>query len=275
MSVPSPAQSFSFTDGHFKELSKLVYEHTGIVLSDAKKDLTYSRFVRRIRAQKLSGFEEYLKLLRAGDALEINAIPSIISTNVTSFYREPHHFTFLADEFANQRILSDKNRVRIWSSACSTGEEPYSIAACLTPALTQRTPRDFKILATDIDPEALFKGQQGIYREQTLQKMPPAMRGEFFNRTTNGDYQVSEKLRKWVHFKRLNLLRSWPMKGPFDLIFCRNVVIYFDEPTKKKLYQRFAELQRPGDYLVVGHSESLLDLTTDYECLGKTVWVRK
>lgn len=266
--------NLELSDREFERLRDLVRQHTAIELSDGKRQLAYSRFARRVRALGLRSFDAYCDLIDDGDTDEIAEFASAITTNFTRFFREDHHFEFLAGLVADH---DGSRRLRIWSAGCATGEEPYSIAICLLEAIPDIDSWDIKILATDLDTRALGVAMNGTYPENRVADLDPQLlrrrflrgKGRFSKRV-----RVTPRVQKLVHFRKLNLIGDWPMQGPFDVIFCRNVVIYFSPESKKTLIQRFAELQQPGAHLVVGHSENLTPITDRYTPIGRTVYER-
>ncbi len=263
---------FEFTDKHFEAIRELVTSSIGVQLPDIKRQLAYSRFAKRIRKLGLRDFDEYIRRLGDPASGEMDELPSIITTNVTSFLRERHHFEYLAETVLPK--LRDQRRVRIWSSAASTGEEPYSIASVVLDVLggpSRTIGADVKILATDIDTQALERARAGIYEAS---KVPEEFRSRWMQKLPDGRWQVIPQLRELITFKRLNLLGDWPMKGPFDVIFNRNVVIYFDLETKSRVFQRQAELQKPGATLMIGHSEQLTGPVDRYDRVGHTIYQR-
>ena len=267
------------TDGEFCRICQLVREHSGISLSDAKRQMVYGRLVRRLRALRLPNFAEYLQLLERGEPRELQEFTNAITTNLTSFFRESHHFEYLADELlpAIAPAARASGRLRIWSSACSTGEEPYSIAMVMRERHSLLGGVDAKILATDLDSTVLATADAGVYPAERLLQMAPSRVKEFFREGTGsfrGSVKVSAALRQLITFKQLNLMHDWPMRGPFDVIFCRNVVIYFDIETKRTLFRRMAAMQRPGAILFLGHSENLYRISDHYELIGRTIYRR-
>ncbi|MEI7035974.1 protein-glutamate O-methyltransferase [Fulvimonas yonginensis] len=268
-------------DGDFQFLRGFVYQYCGIALSEQKRQLVQGRLARRLRALGMRGFGEYCELLRRDPGSELDELSSAISTNVTAFFREAHHFDLLAGELL-PRWLEQKReggRLRIWSAGCSSGEEPYSIAMVLAEAL-ERCGRtvDAKILATDLSPAALAAARKGVYPLERLEGVSPERRRRWFLRG-EGEYAglacVHPRLRELTAILPLNLLHEWPMQGPFDAIFCRNVVIYFDQPTKQKLFRRYARLLPDGGHLFLGHSESMHGLSDEFELIGRTVYRKK
>ena len=276
---PPVAADFSLSTREFERIRELVREHTGIALSAAKRELVYGRLSRRLRALRLTGFGEYIELLEGGAGPEIEEFINAVTTNLTSFFREPHHFDYLAREFLPKRVASDAGtrRLRIWCCAASTGEEPYSIAMVLREAAQQLAGWDVKLLATDLDSAALAAGEAGIFGGERVRSLNPSRLGRFFERGTGaqtGRARANAELRALITFRQLNLMHEWPMRGPFDAIFCRNVVIYFDKATQRTLFERMAALQRAGDLLFLGHSESLYRVSERYELIGRTVYRR-
>ncbi len=254
----------------FQKFSQLVYEQCGINLHEGKKALLQSRLHRRLGLTGIDSYEEYFKLITsAADAGEFVHFLDSISTNLTYFFRESHHFDFLEqvalpDLIAKKQPIRD-SRIRIWSAGCSTGEEPYSLAMCVLGQLPAAVKWDFRILATDISTRALKAASGGIYSEDKVQKVPPALRQVNFNKISDGngrrEYEIASHVKRIVTFQRLNLKGPYPFKGPFDFIFCRNVMIYFDKKTQEELVNRMASFLAPGGYFCVGHSESLTGLS--------------
>jgi chemotaxis protein methyltransferase CheR len=270
---------FVLSDTEFSRICQLVREHSGIALSDSKRQMVYGRLVRRLRALRLPGFAEYLRLLECGEPLELEKFTNAITTNLTSFFRESHHFDYLSEELLPVIAPAARAsaRLRIWSSACSTGEEPYSIAMVLREKQELLKGVDAKILATDLDSNVLATAEAGVYPAERLQQIAPSRLKEFFHEGSGfhqGSVKVSAALRQLITFKQLNLMHDWPMRGPFDVIFCRNVVIYFDVETKRALFRRMARMQRPGAILFLGHSENLYRISDQYELIGRTVYRR-
>ena len=273
---------FLFTDEDFAMLAKLVHDNSGIVLKAHKKSMVYSRLGRRLRELNLRTFADYCGLVagpRGGT--ELGLLINAITTNLTRFMREPHHFEHLAGtvlpQVADDAGRSGARRLRIWSAGCSTGEEPYSIAMTVCQSLRDLNAWDARILATDLDTNVLAHASAGVYPEEGFIQVPRAFVARHFARAPGAvsSLGATRDLRALITFKQLNLLGQWPMRGPFDAIFCRNVMIYFDQPTKSRLVARFAELLRPGGWLYIGHSESLLDRQTIFELKGRTIYRKK
>lgn len=272
-------REYDFSERDFAIIRRLVAEHAGIALSPAKRDMVYSRLVRRIRELELGSFREYCAILESGDEAEFGSFINAITTNLTAFFREPHHFEFLAKTAlpALLRARERSRRLRLWSSGCSTGEEPYSIAMTLREVMPATQTWDAKILATDLDSHVLAQAAAGIYTEERLGGLDPKRLQRWFKRgcgDNSGKVRVRQQLADLVTFKQLNLMGTWPMHGPFDVIFCRNVVIYFDKATQKVLFDRYAQLLADDGYLFIGHSESLYRVTDRFRPLGQTIYVR-
>lgn len=276
--VRAERQEFRLTDDDFRTIASIVYDESGIVLKDHKKNMVYSRLARRLRELRLTSFGEYCALLQGGDGVaEMGVFINAITTNLTKFFRESHHFDHLAQQ-ALPEALADaahtgRRRLRIWSAGCSSGEEPYSIAMTLAEHFPQLSNWDARILATDLDTNMVARASAGQYTASSLDEMPVSLRNRYFATTSeDGRNVASDALRRLIAFKQLNLLRTWPMKGPFDVIFCRNVMIYFDSETKSGLVRRFAEMLKPNGFLYIGHSETLLDKQTDFSLCGRTIY---
>ena len=278
MSTQRVEQEFEFTDSEFKRLRDLVHARTGIALSEAKRELVYGRLARRLRKLHLSSFAEYCQLVEGGESKELEELTNAITTNLTSFFREIHHFEQLAAEVLPQIAAKPggTRRIRLWSAGCSTGEEPYSLSVVLNEALARMPNWDVKLLATDIDSKVVATAAEGVYAAERLKGVPQERIKNWFEPAAGhpGFSVASAELKALITFKQLNLLDPWPMKGPFDIIFCRNVVIYFDKPTQRKLFDRMADLQAPGGWLFVGHSENLVGVTRRYKLVGRTVYQR-
>lgn len=275
-----PAQSqvgreFVFTEEDFRFLAKCAYEHAGIALSDNKVNLVYGRLSRRLRALQLADFKAYREYLTKNDR-EIENFINSISTNHTKFFRESHHFDHLhanvSAPFGRERMAG--RRMRIWSAGCSSGEEPYTIASVLVRDIPDIARQDALILATDIDTEILSRAARGEYQPAALDEIPAPYKPYFSAETRAGRpaMVVAEELRAIVRFKRLNLMQDWPIKGLFDAIFCRNVMIYFDAPTKARLIDRFIAQLKPNGWLYIGHSESLTGGHPNLKLMGRTIY---
>lgn len=271
------ARDFSYSDDDFELIRSLLFQHAGISLAPVKKDMVYSRLVRRLRHLEMDSFAAYCQRLQDGDEAEFVEFVNALTTNLTAFFRENHHFEFLANTVLPELLAArqGQRRIRIWSAGCSTGEEPYSIAMVVREAVSGRNAWDIKILATDLDSNVLEKAQTGIYGEDRLKSVSKARKTRFFEERPDlqsGEMVVGSEARDLITFKQLNLMESWPMKGPFDVIFCRNVVIYFDKDTQRRLFERYAGLLADDGYLIIGHSESLYRVTDKFELLGNTIY---
>ena len=265
--------SLKLSSHQFDKISRLVYQVSGIDLHEGKEELVKARLLKRLRHLRLSGFDHYLKYLTNDKSgTEIRAMVDVLTTNKTNFFRESEHLDFLRDE-----IVPGLSRepIRIWSAGCSSGEEPYSIAIVLSQSIPDIEKRDVRILATDISDRMMERARQGLYDGETLRSVPPQLKHKYFMNTEIAGvrkYRVVSQLQSMVCFAKLNLMEEWPMRGLFDVIFCRNVMIYFDKPTQENLVRRFWSMLREGGYLLVGHSESLTFLAHDYRYLKPAVY---
>ncbi len=265
-------KEFNFTRSDFERVRALIYQRAGISLADSKQEMVYSRLARRLRATGIVSFDHYLDDLesgRLGDEWE--SFTNALTTNLTSFFREAHHFPLLAEHLK----ATHDHPITIWCSASSTGEEPYSIAMTACEAFNTLTP-PVQVIATDIDTNVLAVGEKGVYGIERLDKMAPERAKRFFLRgkgEQEGLVRVRPELRQLVTFKQLNLLaEKWPVSGQFDVIFCRNVMIYFDKATQKKILARFVPLMKPHALLFAGHSENFLYVSDALKLRGKTVY---
>lgn len=264
-------REFEFTLNDFSRIRKLIYEHAGIALSEAKSDMVYSRIGRRLRAVGHHSFKRYLDQLEGeNSADEWEAFTNALTTNLTSFFREEHHFPILAEH-----LLRIKKPIRIWCSAASTGEEPYSIAMTACEAFGTLQP-PVEIIATDIDTNVLVTAAGGVYPYERVSKLSDARRKQFFQKGSGvheGTVRVRQELRKLISFQQLNLLDAdWSVDEPVDVIFCRNVMIYFDKPTQSKILSHFVPLMKPHALLFAGHSENFLYVSNAFHLRGKTVY---
>lgn len=267
-------REFIFTPHDFERIRKLIYDHAGIALSPRKIDMVYSRLARRLREIGLSTFKDYLALLEEGDEREWGAFVNSLTTNLTSFFREHHHFTLLAEHI--EKIAKHSSHpITLWCSACSTGEEPYSMAMTMVDLFGSYTP-PVKILATDLDTSVLAKAREGVYHMERLEKLPVDKLRKFFLKGSGvreGQARIRQELRDMITFRCVNLLDdTWPMRSQFDAIFCRNTMIYFDKPTQFKILKKFSPMLRPDGLLFVGHSESLFHASELFKLRGKTVY---
>jgi chemotaxis protein methyltransferase CheR len=275
---------FPLTRRDLAEIAAMIYSDAGIFLNETKASLVYSRLSKHIRQLGLRNFREYCELVSSqAGAAERREMLSHLTTNFTRFFRENHHFDHLRTEVLPGLIERVKagGRARIWSAASSDGQEPYSIALTALSVLPNIADYDFKILATDIDPKILAAARLGAYDVGSLETVSPQMRKQYFREVDIGGkqrWQVTDAVKRLITYNELNLMAAWPFKGKFDVIFCRNVVIYFDEPTQMRIWSRFAELLPEGGHLYIGHSErvsgeakALFDNTgiTTYRFTGK------
>jgi chemotaxis protein methyltransferase CheR len=274
-----PQWEFAFSKADFEFLAALAHQRAGIALSDSKRNLMYGRLSRRLRALRLTSFAEYRQRLEH-DPGEIERFINSISTNHTRFFREIHHFqhfrTSVAQTFARQGQVPGGRRLRVWSAGCSTGEEPYTIAFLLRHEIPDLERHDVRILATDIDTDVLSKASRGEYSAEVLDGIPDQF-CRYLEPAGEGKANllgVAREVRALTAFRRLNLLDPWPFKGPFDAVFCRNVMIYFDGPTKSRLIDRFIQMIAPGGWLYIGHSESLLGGHPGLQLVGRTIYRR-
>ncbi len=265
-------KEFNFTRSDFDRVRALIYQRAGISLAESKHEMVYSRLARRLRATGLSSFGRYLDELEAGRlGAEWESFTNALTTNLTSFFREAHHFPLLAEHLRKMRGQA----ITIWCSASSTGEEAYSIAMTACEAFNTLTP-PVQIVATDIDTNVLAVAAHGVYSMERLDKMAPERAKRFFLRgkgEQEGMARVRPELREMVTFRQLNLLAdTWPLSGQFDVIFCRNVMIYFDKATQRKILGRFVPLMKPDALLFAGHSENFLYVSDALKLRGKTVY---
>ena len=278
-------QEYPLTDREFRLLSGLIREEAGIHLSEHKLQLLRARLSKRLRAHGFSSFEEYYDHLMNDDpdGEELLIMVNCITTNKTEFYREAHHFNFLRETvvpaLTERAKLGGGRQVRIWSAGCASGEEPYTIAITLREALGSLLSWEIEILASDIDTEVLEKAKKGIYPLPQTSAVPHELLFKCFRRGTGanqGLVKVSSEIRELITFRRVNLLdEPWPIQSSFDVIFCRNVMIYFDRATQRRLVERFAASLTEGGHLFVGHSESLFGLSTDLEFVQNTTYRRR
>jgi chemotaxis protein methyltransferase CheR len=278
--IADAAREFAFSDADFRSLAQLARQHAGIALSDSKRNLVYTRVSRRLRALRLGTFKEYRDYL-SENAGELESFINAISTNLTKFFRESHHFDHLRSHavvpFVSGAHRGD-GRFRVWSAGCSTGEEPYTIAAVVRHEIPSGSRLDIRVLATDIDTDVLGKAARGLYPENSFDTVPRIYR-DYFEPAGEGrngaNLVASEDIRSLIVFRRLNLMEPWPFRGKFDAIFCRNVMIYFDNATKEKLIDRFIQSIKPGGWLYIGHSESFHGAHPELQLVGRTTYRRK
>ena len=264
-------REFDFSDRNFEQVRKLIYDHAGIALSPSKREMVYSRLGRRLRVLGLPSFDAYLEILESENDAEWESFTNSLTTNLTSFFREEHHFPILADLMRQHK----GERIVLWCCAASTGEEPYSMAITAAETFGTLNP-PVKILATDLDTNVLAKAEEGVYAMERLEKMSEERLRRYFQRGTGkqaGHARVREELRNLITFRQLNLLDArWPVRGPLHAIMCRNVMIYFDKPTQLGILKQFVPLLRPDGLMFAGHSESFHHATNLFTLRGKTVY---
>jgi len=259
----------------FRWISEQLYQICGIKLQPGKEILVRSRLSKRLRLLSLDGFEDYLSFLREDKSgKELAMMVDMLTTNKTSFFRESQHFDYLRQHLL-PKLRASHQPIRLWSAGCSSGEEPYTLGIILREELSDGY--DARILATDISSEMLSKARNAIYGEETLADLPPSLLRKYFSilsPNSSKTYRVNSDVRALVHLARLNLMEPWPMKGPFNAIFCRNVMIYFDKPTQERLVNRYAQLLAPGGLLFVGHSESLTSISHSLRYIQPAVYMK-
>ncbi len=265
--------SAELTDRQFKKISRLVYELCGINLKEGKQALVRARLMKRLRVLKLESFDAYIQYIesKAGHH-ELSFMVDVMTTNKTNFFREPEHFRYLCDHILPGLRV---RRMRFWTAACSSGEESFSLAMLLREHVYDIDRKDIKILATDISMRMLEKARDAVYTEELIRDVPPLLLQKYFvkfQKEGNKYYRVKDSIRAMVQLGWLNLMDPWPMKGPFTVIFCRNVMIYFDRPTQQRLINRFWELLEPGGHLFVGHSEGLSAVKHSFKYVRPAVY---
>ncbi len=270
--------SAPISDEDFTYFRQVAYRQAGISIAEHKRNMVFRRVSKRMRALGLETLSDYRGFLEGpGRNLEMQNLVNVLTTNKTSFFRENHHFRFLrmtALPALRARCNSEKRRLRIWSAGCSSGEEPYSIAMTLGASFDDLLSWDARILATDIDTDMVEHGRLGVYANESLADLPVDLRGPYIEPRDAQSFSLTSDLKKLITFRHLNLLGAWPMKGPFDMIFCRNVVIYFDRETKQALVDRFADILAPDGLLFIGHSESLFKISGRFKMVGQSVYQR-
>jgi chemotaxis protein methyltransferase CheR len=274
--------NLKFSDRDYHAITEFVYKTAGINLLEGKKELVRTRLGKRMRQLQMTDFSTYFKhVMNDTTGEEIIFLLDALATNLTSFFREDQHFTFMANTMlpaleAKCRAKGNR-RLRIWSAACSSGEEPYTIGMVIlekNPYFGQGA--DCKILATDISTKVLSMAQKGIYGPERMKTVPPMLVTKYFQKVSaekgHAMYQVNSQLRSLIAFRRLNLMDPLPFKNPLDLIFCRNVMIYFDKATIGRLVNKYYQILAPGGYLFIGHSESLSGLTHDFKYVKPCIY---
>lgn len=266
---------FPFTYEDFRQIAEMLHSDAGIALPESKATLVYSRLAKRLRSIGLRSFHEYCKLVQSHEGIdERKRMLAALTTNVTRFFREPHHFDHLASNVLPRLLDTARagGRVRIWSAGCSSGQEPYSIALTILSFMPDAANYDIRILATDIDPNVIAEARRGVYRDDVISAVPANVRSRWFENEGSGTWRVAAPLAQLVVFRELNLIGDWPMRGPFQAIFCRNVVIYFEESTQLRIWNRFKGLLSPGGYLYIGHSERMGAAEDGFESDGLTTY---
>jgi chemotaxis protein methyltransferase CheR len=275
-------QEVTLGEREFRRISDLVYEHCGINLHHGKKELVRARLAKRLREGNFRTFSDYIRhVLNDPTGREFSILVDSLSTNLTKFFREEQHFEYLRSEFL-PRALAQKQgrrdfRIRGWSAGCSSGEEPYSIAITLLEAIHGAGRWDVKLLATDVSTRILDRAREGCYEKERVEPISLPLRTKYLTRRREGGrdvYEVADSLRSVVLFRYLNLMQDWPVKGPIDFIFCRNVMIYFDKPTQARLINRFYDLLAPGGVLFTGHSESLTGIEHKFKYVQPTIYAK-
>lgn len=277
--LPALPKEYAFTEHDFRFIADFIYRHTRIVLKTEKRPMVYSRLAKRVRACKFNDFASYIAFLQtASGAPEREELVNAITTNLTSFFRENHHFEHLQKTAlpALFKARGEKNAspsLQIWSAGCSSGQEPYSVAMTVLDTLREGA-HSTHILATDIDTHMVSLAKKGIYHAASEKEIPPQLQKRYTEKTEHGDIRMKDALRERIQFSKLNLHEAWPEKGPFDVILCRNVVIYFDKDTQTALFNRFADVLAPDGFLYIGHSESLATVTDRFTLIGRTIYVK-
>lgn len=278
-SEPMTQGEFLLTHEDFRRIAAILQSDAGIHVTDAKATLVYSRLAKRLRTLGLTTFRELCDLVEGPEgAAERRMLLTAMTTNVTRFFREPHHFEHLKQKVLPLLLTQAKQgrRIRIWSAACSSGQEPYSIAMTIESMAPKAVTMDIKILATDIDANIIAEGKRGCYAESSMVGLPDEFRRRYFERLP-GDgestWRINDEVSNLVAFRQLNLHGNWPMKGSFDAIFCRNVVIYFDKESQSEIWSRFVPSLAPGGVLYIGHSERITgDAASKFRTDGITTY---
>jgi chemotaxis protein methyltransferase CheR len=276
-----PGSEFAFTWSDFRKIAALVHSEAGIVVGENKVNFVYSRLAKRLRAVGLNSFRDYCALVSSAAGVdERQSMIAAMTTNVTRFFREQHHFDYLARVILPGFVTSLRTggRLRIWSAGCSSGEEPYSIALTLLSVMPDAPGHDVLILASDIDRNMLDRGETAMYSRELAESIPVELRHKWLDPAARGEtdgYRMADAVCSLVRFRELNLLGHWPITRKFDVIFCRNVMIYFDEPTQDKIWSRFAAVMQPGGILCIGHSERIALDKHPFDLIAQTTYRRK
>lgn len=272
-------REFVFTDRDFRAIVSLVHQRAGIALSEHKRELVYSRLARRLRVLGLKKFSDYLRIVGSEEgADEIGNLINAITTNLTAFFREEHHFDHLRKHVVEPLAANGaggRSNLLVWSAGCSTGEEPYSIAMTVADGMPNWQKHNVRILATDLDTNAVAACRRATYRRDSVGKVAPALRKRFLLDAGTEDVRIDPSLQSMLAFKQLNLRGAWPMRRQYDVIFCRNVMIYFDDDFKTTLLKGFHRLLKPGGHLYIGHSESASKFHDGFRLIGRTIYERQ
>lgn len=272
--LAGPDREFAYNTRDFERVKERIYQLAGISLAAHKEDLVYNRLVRRLRALSLDSFEQYIDYLDHSNE-ELNRFINAMTTNLTSFFRESHHFDYLSDVYIPKLAAQGHKQLRVWSSGCSVGEEPYSMAISLLESGVCLDTWDIKIWATDIDTNVLDTARQGVYDIERIESLSIERKRLAFLRGKgqNADKVcIKDFIKEMMHFEYCNLMEQWPLDEPMDIIFCRNVMIYFDKETQNRLLDRMTDLLKPGGILCIGHSETPSRSMKDYKVLGRTMY---
>ncbi|HPC94435.1 MAG TPA: protein-glutamate O-methyltransferase CheR [Sedimentisphaerales bacterium] len=278
----SVLQDIVLGEDEFRQISDLIYEHCGINLHDGKKELVRSRLAKRLHKGRFTSFSQYIRhVLEDPTGKEFSILVDSLSTNLTKFFREERHFDYMRTQLLPRLMKARQSRgqyrIRGWSAGCSSGEEPYSIALTLLETLGGKGHWDVKLLATDVSTRVLERAQAGVYDRERIEPIPLPLRKKYLIARREGGkerYEVGPALRELVIFRYLNLMKDWPVKGPLDFIFCRNVMIYFDKPTQARLIHRFYDLLGSGGVLFTGHSESLTGIEHAFKYVQPTIYLK-
>jgi len=273
-------REFTFSTKDFNRVRSFILDETGITLSEGKKNMVYGRLSRRLRQTGMSTFKDYIEFASQDNSEERVNFVNAITTNLTSFFREEHHFEFLKNTVIPHLLRKNARtrKIRIWSAGCSTGEEPYSIAIALYESIPDIESWDIKILATDLDTNVLAHGRAGIYDAERITGLNKTRTSTWFLKGKGphaGSVRVDSRLKSLITFNQLNLMKEWPMKGLFDFMFCRNVIIYFEKPTQRVLFDRYSKLLVDDAHLFLGHSESLYKVSDKFELIGNTIYQKR
>lgn len=271
-------REFAFRHQDFKELAAIVYNKSGITLGDHKKDMVYGRLSRRLRELKFNSFADYLAFVRndSNDS-ELEHLINAVTTNLTRFFRENHHFKHVETVVIPELLAANTQKIRFWSAACASGPEPYSLAMTTHNALETHPVSDLKILATDLDTKMLQTARAGIYEMSAKSDIPTHMANKYLTVSTEDDqkFRINKNIRQLISFNQMNLMNEWPMKGQFDVIFCRNVLIYFNAEDKHRITMQLISKLKIGGYLYMGHAESILNPPPTIKSVGTTTYQRR